>query len=66
MMVESAGKAEFEMPYSKYRYFTSGPTFRKAKSELIKAGFICEVENGANTRTPNRYRFISTWKRPPP
>ena len=34
-------------------------------NELQKAKFVELVKSGRTTRTPNDYRFIFDWKKPP-
>lgn len=62
MMMESAGKREFEFPYSKYKAFAGKHKFLRVKQELIEQGFIEEVENNSNRRLPNIYCFSERWK----
>ena len=64
MKLESSGKMVFEFPKSKWRAFLSAGGFQKAKKELCSAGFIDEIENNANLRKPNLYRFSQRWKSP--
>ncbi len=63
MLLESEGKREFTFPVSKYKKFTTKPTFQKAKEELIAAGFIVERQNNSNLRKANVYEFSDEWKR---
>lgn len=62
MCMESAGKESFEFPRSKYKDYMSSRTFEKVKTELIKKGYIEEIEQNKNLRKPNVYRFVSSWK----
>ena len=62
MCMESGGKNEFKIPQKVYSRFTDRRAFHRAKNELICAGFIEIVHNGANTRTENIYRFCFDWK----
>lgn len=62
MMMESGGKETFEFPYSKYQAYAGKHKFLNAKRELITAGFIDEVQNNANLRRPNVYKFSNRWK----
>ena len=62
MRIESAGKKQFKFPHSKYRSYMSKPTFKKAKEELIKKGFIDEIQNNKNLRKANIYAFSDRWK----
>lgn len=61
MLDYSLGEREFTFPYSIYSKITSKETFQEAVTELSKKGFIEVIENGKNTRTPNKYMFISKW-----
>lgn len=63
MLLEAGGKREFTFSFSKYKNFTTRPTFMKAKDELIKAGFILEKQNNFNLRKANIYAFSDEWKR---
>lgn len=63
MCVKCKGNSEFEFTYSDYSGFASKGGFLKAKDELIEKGFIEEIQNNANLRQPNLYRFSSLWKR---
>ena len=63
MAAHAAGKIEFEFPHSAYRGLCSNDGFNKAEKALIERGFISKLESGRFTRTPNRYRFVSDWKR---
>ena len=62
MFLESKGKREFTFPKSKWRRFISPDGFQKAKKQLIKLGFIEEIENNAHRKKANVYRFKSEWK----
>lgn len=62
MRIESAGKPEFTMPRSKYIRFMKKDSFLTAREELETAGFIETVQNNANLRKPNVYRFSERWK----
>lgn len=62
MKIESAGKREFTMPRQKQLRFTNKNSFIRAKEELERAGFIETVQNNANLRKPNVYRFSERWK----
>lgn len=62
MKLESAGKPEFTFPKTKWKGYISPNGFQKAKEQLCLSGFIEEVQNNANLRKPNVYRFSSKWK----
>lgn len=62
MLIESAGQREFTMPRLKYLVFSKKDSAISAKNELEKAGFIETVQNNANLRKPNVYRFSEHWK----
>lgn len=62
MRLESGGKRVFMFPRSKYRDFLSSGGFQSAKKELIKAGFIEEIENNAHRKKANVYGFLTAWK----
>jgi len=63
MLLESGGNAIFEFPRCKYKSMLTNQTFQKVKMELVDKGFIEVVQNNANLRKPNKYRFIDEWKR---
>ena len=46
----------------KYGLYTNDRQFRKDRDELIKKGFIEEVESGKLTRTKSVYKFSDKWK----
>lgn len=62
MCMESAGNQTFVFPNSKYKDYMSRNTFLKAKDELVKMGYIEEVENNKNLRRANVYKFTVDWK----
>lgn len=45
-----------------YPLFKNGEQFTKHCHELIRNGFIEEIENGHTTRTKNIYRFSDKWQ----
>ena len=45
-----------------YPIFSNGEQFAKYSHELIKNGFIEEIENGKNTRTKSIYKFSDKWQ----
>lgn len=45
-----------------YPLFKNGEQFTKYCHELIKNGFIEEIENGHTTRTKSIYRFSDKWQ----
>lgn len=57
----SNGSREFEFPYSIYKKVVSKGTFHSSIKELTEKGFIEVIENGKNTRTPNKYKFTNNW-----
>lgn len=63
MLLESGGSRTFKYPYSKFKDIVSRRGFQLVKDELIKAGFICEVQNNANLRKANIYEFTDEWKK---
>lgn len=62
MKIESGGKRSFKFPFSKYRAYTTRPTFEKALKELVEKGFIDIVQRNSNLRKPNIYMFSNRWK----
>ena len=64
MVMAAAGKREFNFPRASYTglYGLSHNIVCNAIPDLVKAGFIQVKRSGKNTRTPNIYRFVSTWK----
>ena len=63
MCKECGGNMEFIFPNSVIEKITTPPTFRAARKELIEKGFIELVQNNANLRKPNLYRFTDRWKK---
>lgn len=45
-----------------YPLYLNGAQFRRDCKQLIRCGFIDEVENGRFSRTKNIYRFSDRWK----
>lgn len=45
----------------KYELYTKWKDFDADKRQLIDHGFIDEIENGANSRTKNKYKFSGRW-----
>lgn len=68
MRMESGGKREFELPYTKAQRIMpiSRPAIQASIAELSDRGFIDKVEHGKSTRTPNLYRFSERWKEDSP
>ena len=66
MVMAAAGKREFNFPRASYTglYGLSHNIVCKAIPELVKGGFIQVKQSGQNTRTPNIYEFVNTWKEP--
>ncbi|WP_317424821.1 hypothetical protein [uncultured Acidaminococcus sp.] len=66
MVMAAAGKREFNFPRACYtgKYKLSHNVVCKAIPELVKGGFIQVKQSGKNTRTPNIYEFVNTWKEP--
>ena len=62
MKLESGGKRDFEFPRAKVKQILSNDGFYYALDELIEAGLIEIVENNANIRKPNIYRFSDKWR----
>jgi len=64
MIMVAAGKNEFTFSRACYagEYGLSHNIVCNAIPDLVKAGFIQVKRSGKNTRTPNIYRFVSTWK----
>ena len=62
MMMEAGGKEDFVFPRSKYRTYSGNDKFLRARQELIDKGFLEVVQNNANLRRPNVYRFSDKWK----
>lgn len=64
MKMESGGKREFTLPYSKIMKIMpiSKQGIHAAITELEIVGFVDVVENNANLRKPNLYRFSDRWK----
>lgn len=70
MLAVAAGHSQFTFPRGVYQplYGLSHNTVCEAIPRLVEAGFIQLVKRGKNTRTPNVYQFVDTWKkaaRPP-
>ncbi len=63
MCKECSGRRDFIFPYSAYKDIASKEGFQKARAELIEKGFIEIVQNNANLRKPNLYRFSEKWKK---
>ncbi|WP_324823106.1 hypothetical protein [Sinanaerobacter sp. ZZT-01] len=62
MYLESAGKKDFEFPYSKYKTIISKRGFQLALKELIDKGFIDVRVNRAHLRMPTIYSFSCRWR----
>ena len=62
MLLESGGKCEFTFPRKKYECFVSRGGASSAIKELEEKGFIETVQNNANLRKANIYRFSDRWK----
>lgn len=62
MKLESGGKRDFEFPRVKVAQILTTGTFYRALDELIEAGLVEIVENNANIRKPNLYRFSDKWR----
>lgn len=62
MFLESGGKRIFTFPKTKWKKFISPDGFQKAKKQLIKLGFIKEIENNAHRKKANVYSFNVEWK----
>lgn len=62
MKLESAGRPEFIFPKAKWKKYLSPNGFQRAKEQLCSNGFIEVLEENANLRKPNVYRFTSKWK----
>ena len=62
MRIESGGKRSFKFPFSKYRSYTTRPTFEKALKELVDKGFVDVIQRNGNLRKANIYSFSSRWK----
>lgn len=63
MLLESAGKKEFEFSYSKYKNYCSKGGFQKAVAELEGKGFVKVVQHNKNLRIKNIYQFSDEWKK---
>lgn len=64
MKMESGGKREFTLPYTKAMGImdVSKGGYKKAVDELCEKGFIDVVEKNANLRKANVYCFSQRWK----
>ena len=62
MRLESGGRPYFTFPYSKYKQIITKGGFKKSLDELVNFGFVEIIENNANLRKPNVYRFSENWK----
>lgn len=70
MVAACAGRNQFSIPRASYEEKFGIPhnNFWRAVKKLEQAGFIQVKQSGKNTRTPNVYQFVDTWKkaaRPP-
>lgn len=70
MMGVCKGNNQFWFPRAIYegKFEIQHSTFCRAVKKLEQAGFIQVKQSGKNTRTPNVYQFVDTWKkaaRPP-
>lgn len=64
--MQAAGRIDFQMAASKAeQYGIPRTSFNRYMNELQKAKFVELVKSGRTTRTPNDYRFIFDWKKPP-
>lgn len=65
MMMECAGRREFQFPHAAARKYNIPPrSFDRYMRELVMSGFI-SCQSGANTREPNVYAFQFGWKQTP-
>lgn len=62
MKNHAKGNVEFEYPHSEYGRFLSNQTFKTARDELIKKGYLEPFISNKNLRVANKYRFSSGWR----
>ena len=61
MLLKAAGKREFTFQRSDYVEFMQPATYRKARDELIKHGFIKLIASNKNLRKPSKFEFCIKW-----